>query len=70
MSDADAVAKAREYIAVFCRHTLPGTQWVDTNTRRIRLEHMTDADALFVAVVFRRIEAEAARRRPPGARAQ
>jgi hypothetical protein len=35
---------------------------VDTNERRIRLDSMTDADALFVAGEFQRMEAEAARR--------
>lgn len=60
--DATAVAKAREYIAVFCRHTLPGTKWVDTADRRIRIEHMSDEDALFVAGEFQLMEAEAARR--------
>lgn len=56
------VAEAREYIAIFREHTLPGAQWVDTNERRIQLDNMSDADALFVAREFQRMEAEAARR--------
>lgn len=62
MSDPGAVAKAREYVAVFRRHTLPGAQWVDTEERRIQLDHMSDADALFVAGEFERMEVEALRR--------
>ena len=54
---------ARAYIALFRKHTVPGTDWVDTNTRRIMLDDMSDADALFVAAEFQRMEAEAARRR-------
>lgn len=56
------VAKARAYIIIFREHTLPGTLWVDTGERRIRLDSMTDDDALFVAGEFQRMEAEAARR--------
>jgi hypothetical protein len=62
MAHSDEVANAREYIAVFRRHTLPGTQYVDTNVRRIHLDHMTDEDALFVAGEFQRMEEEATRR--------
>ena len=35
---------ARAYIALFRKHTVPGTDWVDTNTRRIMLDDMSDAD--------------------------
>lgn len=56
------VAEARAYIAIFRKHTLPGAQWVDTDVRRIFLDHMSDDDALFVAGEFQRMEAEAAAR--------
>lgn len=56
------VDEARRYIAIFAKHTLPGTTWVDTATRRIDLDQMTDEDALFVAREFKRMEIEAARR--------
>lgn len=57
------VSQARQYIATFRKHTLPGTAWVDTETRRIHLDDMTDDDdALFVAGEFARMEAKAARR--------
>lgn len=61
--DVTDAASARCYIETFRRHTLPGTKWVDTNERRIVLDNMTDADAVFVAAEFRRMETEAARRR-------
>lgn len=54
--------EARRYIAIFRRHTMPGTQYVDTSEkRRIWLDRMTDADALFVAGEFQRMETEAAK---------
>jgi hypothetical protein len=56
------VAEARAYIGLFRRHIMPGTKWVETDERRIRLDDMTDDDALFVAGEFKRMEAEAARR--------
>lgn len=55
-------AEARAYIEMFCRHTLPGTEWVDTGKRRIYLNAMSDDDALFVASEFQRMEVEAAKR--------
>lgn len=61
LSDADAVAEARAYIAIFRQHTLPNTSWVKTQKRRIDLDTMSDADALFVASEFRRMEDEAFR---------
>lgn len=57
------IAKARDYIAQFRRHILPGAQYVDTGKRRIQLDHLNDKDALFVAGEFERMETEAARRR-------
>lgn len=59
---SEEAARARDYIAVFRQHTLPSTKWVDTGERRISLDNMTDADALFVAGEFQRMEAEAASR--------
>jgi hypothetical protein len=59
---SDEVRNARHYIKTFCTYTLPGTEWVDTKTRRIQLDNMTDDDALFVASEFQRMEAEVARR--------
>jgi hypothetical protein len=56
------VAQARHYIEAFRKHTLPGTDWVDTDKRRIHIDNMTDDDALFVAGEFARMEAEAAGR--------
>lgn len=57
-------AQAREYIQHFRTHVLPGTDHVDTSAkRRIWLDNMSDADALFVAGEFARIEAEAAKGR-------
>lgn len=56
------VDEARRYIATFAKRTLPGTAWVETATRRIDLDQMTDEDALFVAGEFKRMEIEAARR--------
>ena len=60
---AESPADARAYVGIFRRHTLPGTEYVDTGLRRIWLDHMTDSDALFVAGEFRRMEMEAAARR-------
>ena len=60
MADATEVAQARDYIRVFCTHTIPGTTWVDTTKRRIQLDDMSDEEALFVASEFQRWEAEAA----------
>jgi hypothetical protein len=60
--EAAEAAAARRYIETFRRHTLPGTKWVDTGERRIVLDDMTDADAVFVAREFQLIEMEAARR--------
>jgi len=57
------VEEARRYIAIFRRHTVPGAQYVDTQTRRIWLDRLSDEDALFVAAEFQRMEAEAAKRR-------
>ena len=56
------VAQARAYIETFARYTLPGTEYVETDTRRIEFKNMTDEDALFVASEFARMEAKAARR--------
>lgn len=57
-------SEARKYIAVFRKHTVPGTSYVDTSSgRRIELDQMSDDDALFVAAEFQRMEAEAAHRR-------
>ena len=56
-------AEARVYIALFCKYTLPGTTYVQTNLRRIEIDSMTDDDALFVAAEFREMEAKAAARR-------
>jgi hypothetical protein len=53
-------AEARAYIAVFRKHTLSGTEYVDTQHRRIQLNDMTDDDALFVASEFKRMEIAAA----------
>jgi hypothetical protein len=53
--------EARGYITYFRTHVLPGCDHVDTSAgRRIRLGRMTDADALFVANEFRRMEQRAA----------
>jgi len=49
------VDDARDFIAVFCEHNLPGTEW-----GRIYLGNMNDADALFVAGEFALLEAEVA----------
>jgi hypothetical protein len=55
--------EARAYIMYFRNNVLPGTDFVDTsNKRRIRLDRMTDADAIFVATQFRQMETEAAAR--------
>jgi hypothetical protein len=55
--------EARAYIAVFRKHTVPGTDYVHTSSGRdIRLDDMTDEDALFVAKGFQFMEAEAAKR--------
>jgi hypothetical protein len=55
--------EARRYIANFRRYTVPGTAYVETTERRrIALDDMTDADALFVAGEFQRMELEAAKR--------
>lgn len=51
---------AREYIAVFRKHTLPGTTYVETNAGTIQLDNMTDEEALFVAGEFKRMEIAAA----------
>jgi hypothetical protein len=59
---ADEITAARHYIETFRRHTLPGTDWVDTDERRILLDHMTDQDAVFVAGEFLRMELAAAHR--------
>lgn len=60
----DEAAEARSYIALFREHTLPGTDWVRTSSgREIRLDDMTDADAIFIACEFRGMEAKAAARR-------
>jgi hypothetical protein len=57
------VEEARRYIALFRRHTLPGAQYVQTSAGRyIHLDRMSDADALFVAAEFQRMESEAAKR--------
>jgi hypothetical protein len=64
--DATEATSARRYIETFRRHTLPGTKWVDTGERRIVLDNMTDADAVFVAREFQRMEMEAATRRKGG----
>ena len=55
--------EARAYIALFRVHAV-GKQvdFVQTNKRRIDLDTMTDADALFVAREFRRMEVAAATR--------
>jgi hypothetical protein len=58
----DRPADARCYVAQFRRFTLPGTDYVDTGRRRIWLDRMSDADAIFVAGEFRRMEAAAAMR--------
>ena len=60
--DPPTAREARTYIATFRQHTMPGTRYVETDTRRIELDHMTDADAVFVAREFMRMETEAARR--------
>lgn len=52
---------ARSYIAIFRKHTLPGAQYIDTQSRRIELDSMTDDEALFVAEEFQRMEAAAAK---------
>ena len=57
-----SVEEARRYIAIFRVHTLNGAAWVETDSRRILLDQMTDEDALFVASEFARIETEAAMR--------
>lgn len=61
---ADDVVAARAYIALFRKHTVPGTSFVDTSAgRRIELDDMTDDEALFVAKEFQRMEVAAAQRR-------
>ena len=55
-------AEARAYVAYFCTQLVPGTTYVDTTERRIELNAMTDADALFVARELQSVYAEAARR--------
>jgi hypothetical protein len=60
----DRPADARCYIAAFRRLSLPpGATYVQTSHRRILLDRMTDADAVFVAGEFRRMKAEAMARR-------
>lgn len=58
--------EARGYIT-YCRTHLLAPRKIDhvdtSEGRRIRLDRMTDADALFVAKEFRRMENEAASRR-------
>ena len=57
--------EARTYIALFRTHTLPGADHVDTSEgRRIDLDAMTDADALFIAAEFQRMETAAAEGTP------
>lgn len=51
--------QARAYIAIFCKHTLPGCDMVTTNAGEIWLDKMTDDEALFVASEFKRMEIEA-----------
>lgn len=58
--------EARAYIKNFSKHTVPGAEYVDTATRRIHFNDMSDEDALFVANDLIRIENEAAQRREKG----
>lgn len=56
--------EARNYIAVFRKHTIPGTDYVNTSSgRRIQLNDMSDEDAVFIAGEFQRMEIEAADRK-------
>lgn len=53
-------AEAREYIAIFRKHIMPGTDWVQTTIKIIHLDKMTDHEALWVSAEFKRMEIEAA----------
>ena len=53
--------EARAYIALFRKFTVPGAERAWTGERVIHLDDMTDADAVFVAREFQRMEAEAAK---------
>lgn len=55
-----SVDEARKYIDCFRTHTIPGTHYVETGSRRILLDEMNDDEAVFVASEFQRMEAEAA----------
>lgn len=59
----DRPGDARAVIARFRRVVMPGTNYVTTPHRRIWLDRMNDAEAVFVAGEFRRMEAEAMARR-------
>jgi hypothetical protein len=61
MNDPTTPEQARAYIALFRKYTLPGVTYVDTGTRKIQLDQMSDDDAVFVAREFQRMEAEAGR---------
>jgi hypothetical protein len=63
---SDDATEAREYIALFRKYTLPGAEYVRVKVkggRVIRLDDMTDADAIFVARRFHDIETQAAKSR-------
>lgn len=55
--------KAREYIENFVKYIIPNIVHVDTPSKRIYLNNMTDEEAIFVAEEFTRMEIEAAKLR-------
>jgi len=50
--------EARAYISIFGKHTLPGCDTVHTNAGEIKLDNMSDDEALFVAREVKRMEVE------------
>ena len=62
--DRNEIENARTYIALFRKHTLPGADHVDTATRRIWLDRMSDDDAVFVAREFQAMESQASKGAP------
>lgn len=57
--------QARDYIATFAKHTMPGAEYVDFPSGRIHFSNMTDEQAIKVARGLMDIEAQAANKRGP-----